>query len=134
MDYKFTVDNFTSEIVGMQIFKLPWSDSYGTVDFVSLEKRKYPFNLWSFSSTPMEKEVMTIMLPAGKKLAEEPKNVTLECPSMHYNLTFVTKPDRIIATRTVSYLKEQVPIEEYAAFKEFIGKMNESDNKQYGFK
>lgn len=134
MDYKFTVDNFTSEIVGMQIFKLPWSDTYGSVDFVSLENRKYPFNLWSFSSTPREREVMTIILPVGKKLAEEPKNVSISIPSISYNLSFIVKPDRIIATREVKYLKEQVSVAEYPLFKEFIGKMNESDNKQMGFK
>ena len=134
MNYKFTVENFTSEIVGMQIFKLPWSDSYGTLDFVSLETRKYPFNLWSFSTTTRDKEVMTIVLPAGKKLAETPKNVSFSCPAMSYVLSFETKPDRIIATREVKYLKEQVSVSEYAGFKEFIGKMGEADSKQLGFK
>ncbi|MEO7310796.1 MAG: DUF3857 domain-containing protein [Chitinophagaceae bacterium] len=137
MNYRFTLDNFTSEIVGMQIFKLPWSDSYGSLDFVSLETRKYPFNLWSFSSTPRDKEEMTIVLPAGKKLAEVPKNVTLSCPSMSYALNFTidpTKPDRMVATREVKYLKEQVPVSEYAGFKEFIGKMGDADSKQLGFK
>jgi len=134
MDYRFTIENFTSEIVGLQIFKLPWSDSYGSLDFVSLETRNYPFNLWSFSTTTRDKEVMTVTLPPGKKLAEIPKNVSFSCAAMSYNLSFETKPDRIIATREVKYLKEQVPVSEYAAFKEFIGKMAEADNKQLGFK
>ncbi|MES2775835.1 MAG: DUF3857 domain-containing protein [Bacteroidota bacterium] len=137
MNYKFSVESFSSEIVGMQIFKLPWSDSYGSLDFVSLETRKYPFNLWSFSTTPRDKEVMTVILPAGKKLAEAPKNVSISCPAMSYTLTFAidpAKPDRITATREVKYLKEQVPVTEYAGFKEFIGKMGEADSKQLGFK
>lgn len=134
MNYTFTVENFTSEIMGIQIFKLPWSDSYGSLDFVSLETRKYPFNLWSFNTTSRDKEVMTVILPAGKKMAELPKNISLSCPSMSYNLSFEIKPDRIIATREVKYLKEQVPVSEYAAFKEFVGKMGEADNKQLGFK
>jgi hypothetical protein len=121
----------------MQIFKLPWSDSYGSLDFVSLETRNYPFNIWSFSSTNKDKEVMTIVLPTGKKLAEAPKNVSISCPAMSYELSFKTdptKPGRIIATREVKYLKEQVPVTEYAAFKEFISKMGEADSKQLGFK
>jgi len=134
MRYTFTVENFTSEIVGMQIFKLPWSDSYGSLDFVSLETRNYPFNLWSFSTTQKDREVMSIILPVGKKLAELPKNVNLSCPAMNYSLTFEVLPDRIIATREVKYLKEQVPVNEYAGFKEFVGKMAEADNKQMGFK
>jgi len=137
MKYVFNVEGFSSEIVGMQIFKLPWSDSYGSLDFVSLDTRKYPFNLWSFSSTPGDREVMTITLPAGKKLAETPKNVTLSCPSMSYNLTYdinPLKPERIVVTREVKYLKEQVPITEYASFKEFVNKMAEADSRQLGFK
>jgi tetratricopeptide (TPR) repeat protein len=137
MNYKFSIEGFSSEIVGMQIFKLPWSDSYGSLDFVSLETRNYPFNIWSFSSTNKDKEVMTIVLPTGKKLAEAPKNVSISCPAMSYELSFKTdptKPGRIIATREVKYLKEQVPVTEYAAFKEFISKMGEADSKQLGFK
>ena len=137
MNYKFNVENYSSEIVGLQIFKLPWSDSYGSLDFVSLETRKYPFNIWSFSSTQRDKEVMTIILPTGKKLAEIPKNINITCSAMSYSLTFdinPAKPDRITATREVKYLTDQVSVADYAGFKEFIGKMGEADSKQLGYK
>lgn len=130
----FVVENFSSELVGMQVFKLPWSDSYNSLDFISAEKRTFPFSFWKFSSTPYDKEVMTIVLPAGKKLAEVPANVTFSCPAMSYSLTFQVKPDRIVATREVKYLKDQMDPSEYAAFKEFITKMNAADGKQYAFK
>ena len=134
MSYGYTVDNFTSELLGMQIFKLPWSDSYNSLNFVSLEERKYPINLWSFSTTPVDKETMTIMLPAPKKLAEVPKNITLTHPAISYNLTYTVKPDRLIVVREVKYLKDQVLPAEYASFKEIITKINEADQKQYGLK
>ena len=130
----FVVDNFASQLLGMQIFKLPWSDSYSTLDFISLENRKYPFILWRFSSTPYDKEIMTVILPAGKKLAEIPKNISFSCPAMSYSLSYQVKPDRVIVTREVKYLTEIIPTAEYGTFKEFITKMNESDTKQYGLK
>jgi tetratricopeptide (TPR) repeat protein len=134
MNYSFTIDKFTSELMGMQIFKLPWSDSYNSLEFVSLEKRKYPLNIWSFSSTSKDKESITIQLPAGKKLAEIPKNIVLTHPAISYSLSYTIKPSGITVLREVKYLKEQVTPDEYESFKEVITKMNEADAKQYGIK
>ncbi len=130
----FVVENYSSELVGMQVFKLPWSDTYSSLDFISLEKRTFPFSFWKFSSTPYDKETMTLVLPAGKKLAEAPVNVSFTCSAISYSLSFQVKADRIIATREVKYLKDQMDPSDYAAFKEFITKMNSADSKQYAFK
>ena len=134
LDYKFTVDNFTSDIVGMQVFKLPWAESFKSVDFVALEKRKYPLAIHSLSATPLEKEVMVVKLPAGKKLAEIPKNISLKGPVMTYDITYSVKADKVIVTREVKYLKDKVTPEDYPAFKTFITKLNEADNKQIAIK
>ncbi len=134
MDYKFTVDNFTSDIVGLQVFKMPWAESFKSVDFVSLDKRKYSLNLHSLYATPVEKEVITLKLPAGKKLAEAPKNVSITHPVMTYNLTYAVKGDKVIVTREVKYLKDHVSPDEYVTFRNFINKMNEADNKQIAIK
>lgn len=130
----FTVENFTSELLGMQVFRLPWSDTYKSLDFISLEKRTFPFSFWQFSATPYDKEVMTITLPAGKKMAEPPVNASFACSALSYSLTFQVKPDKIIATREVKYLKDQIDPSEYAAFKDFILKLGVADSKQYAIK
>jgi tetratricopeptide (TPR) repeat protein len=132
--YKFSVENATTELMGMQILKLPWNDQYNTTNFVSLEKRVYPFNVWNFSSTPYDKEVMTIMFPKGKKLAEIPKNVTVTCGALDYKVTYVVKPDRLIATREMKYNKDVISTSEYDAFKNFISKVSEADSKPIGFR
>ena len=134
MHYQFTVDNYTSEVAGMQILAFPWVDTYGSLSFISMEKRQFPINLWSFSSTPVDKETITFILPAGKKLLEAPKNISYSCPALSYSLHFEVKTDRIIATREVRYLKEEVSTTEYAAFKEMINKMVAADKKQIAFK
>lgn len=134
MNYHFSVDNYTSEVAGMQIFSFPWVDIYGSLGFVSMEKRQFPIALWSVSSTPADKEVITFILPAGKKLIEAPKNVSYSCPALNYSLHFEVKPDRVIATREVKYLAEEVPTSEFAAFKEVLNKMVAADKKQIAFK
>jgi hypothetical protein len=118
----------------MQIVKIPWSDALSSLEFISLEKRTYPINLWSFSSTPYDKEIMTIMFPKGKKLVEIPKNISYNCPSLSYTLVYEVKADRLIVTRELKYLKEQVPVSEYDAFKDVVNKFTEADKTQLAFK
>lgn len=134
LKYKFSVDNFTTTIVGMQVFKMPWTDVFITHDFVSLDKRKFPLEFWYYAAVPSNKETITINLPAGKKLSEIPKNVSLSCGEMSYCLKYDIKPGKIIATREVKFLKPKVMPEAYAAFKDFVTKMNEADGKQLAFK
>jgi tetratricopeptide (TPR) repeat protein len=134
MEYRFTVDNYTSDIAGMKIVKLPWSDTYSSSEIVSLDKRNFALNLWNFSSTPYDKEIMTIILPAGKKWIEIPKNVNYKCSSISYSLTYTPKPGQLVVTREVKYLKDQIPVNEYAEFKEVVTKMAEADKQQMAFK
>jgi hypothetical protein len=134
MQYNCGVDKFTSSLMGMQLFKLPWNDMYNSLDFVALDKRTQPFSLWQFSSTKKDYEVITVTLPAGKQLAEIPKDIILKHPGITYSLTYKIKPGSIQAIREVNYLKDNIPLEEYESFKEIITQMNEADGKQYGFK
>ena len=133
-EYSFSVDNFATEIAGMKAIRLPWFDSYSSLEIVSLAERKFPLNLWRFSSTPYDKEKIVIRLPEGKKLLEVPRNVSYQCPSLSYSLTYEVKDSEVIVTREVKYLKDQVPVDEYARFKEIVIKMAEADKQQLAFK
>lgn len=133
-DYKFTVDNFTSDIVGMKVFKMPWADAVSLQEVVALDKRDYAIDLSTVYVTPDISETITINVPTGKKLAEIPKNVSISCPSVSYNLKYELKSNKLIATREVKYLQDKVTPDDYASFKTFVNKMTEADNKQYAFK
>ncbi|MFL9482160.1 DUF3857 domain-containing protein [Chitinophagaceae bacterium LWZ2-11] len=132
--YNAVITNYTTEIASMQIVKLPWSDAFGSMDFVSLDKRTHPLNIWEYTTTPFDRETMTIMFPQGKKLVEVPQNVNIACPGLSYNLTYTVKPDRLIVKREVKYLKEIISIEEYDDFKNVVSKLIEADKKQLAFK
>ena len=136
VNYKlaFTVSNALMEVAGMKIIKLPWSESYSSLDFLSLEKRTFAFNIWDFSAMESASEELSIELPKGKVLAEMPKSVVINNSLISYNLTFKMLGAKLVATRVMKYNKEIVSPEEYASFKETFTKISEADARQVAFK
>lgn len=130
----FVVNKYCSEIAGMQIIKIPWFDALSSLDFVSTDDRKFPFNLWEYSYVKKELETIFITIPEGKKWVELPKNISYTSPFITYKLTFVMKQNKLIAIREVNYLQDQIKASDYQAFKKIINDINESDKKQFAFK
>lgn len=130
----FTVNNALMDVAGMKIIKLPWSESYSSLDFLTLEKRAYPFNLWAFSSIENASEELTIELPKGKLLVEMPKSIVINNDLLSYSLTFKMTGTKLLATRSLKFNKEIVSPEEYNTFKETFTKVSEADSKQVAFK
>ncbi len=132
--YSFQIKNELNEVVGIKIFRLPWSEGIHSLDFLTLETRQYPFLIWAFSASELSREVMTIDIPKGKTLAEQPKNVTLSCSAADYSLTYTTTAGKVKAVRELKFKNPTVKPEEYEAFREFFNKVAEADSKQMGFK
>jgi tetratricopeptide (TPR) repeat protein len=134
-DYSFNVKNELTEVVGIKIMRLPWSEAIRTLDFLSLETRKYPFLNWAFTASENTKEVINLEVPKGKILAETPKNVSISCPAAEYTLTYsVPATGKLKAVREFKYKNGIVNPDEYAQFREFFNKVAEADAKQIGFK
>ena len=130
----FTVSNALMDVAGMKIIKLPWSDSYSSLDFLTLEKRTFPFNVWSFSSIETATEELIVELPKGKLLAEMPKTVVIKNEILSYSLTFKMVGTKLSATRSLKFNKEIVSPLDYIVFKESFTKISEADSKQVAFK
>jgi len=134
-DYSFQVKNELTEVVGIKIFRLPWSEGFRSLDFLSLEKRDFPFQLWTLRMEESNREVITVQVPKDKMLAELPKNVVLSCPAADYSMTYtMSSPGVMKAVREFKRKKDLVNVNEYDAFREFFNKVAESDMKQIGFK
>ena len=133
-DYSFNIKNHLSEVVGFKIFRLPWSEGVRSLDFLSLETRKYPFLVWAYNAAEASKETMNIEIPKGATLAEQPKTVTLTCSAADYSLTYTSTPGNLKVVREMKFKKDIVAPEEYAQFRDFYNKVAEADSKQIGFK
>jgi len=132
--YKVEVKNAVQDVAGMKIFSLPWSDT-NSLSIVSSETREYPFEFWSYQSEDKTIEKIIIELPQGKTLAEVPQNLQFDCTAASYILTYDTRtPGKVFVTRSFIRKSDQISIKDYPAFREFMNKISEADNKKYAFK
>ena len=135
IDYKLDVKNAMQDVAGMKILTFPWTEKQIPLEAVTEETRKYPLELWSLLSDDTSSEEITINLPKGKQFVEVPQNIHFECANASYDLTYDTKVSgKLIARRRISRKAEQVTVEQYSAFREFLNHVGESDNKQYAIK
>jgi hypothetical protein len=135
IEYNLDIKNIIQEVAGMKILNLPWTGKFASLDVVTEETRKYPLELWSFMNDDFNSEVMNITLPKGKAFVEIPQNAFYECANASYQLIFDTRtPGMVVIHRNFTRKTEQVSPEEYAAFRDFIHQVSESDNKQYAIK
>ena len=135
VNYNVEVKNALQNVAGMKILSLPWTEKISSLEIVTSEERKYPIELWSYMMEDVNNEEIIITLPAGKKFVELPANASFDCANASYRLTFDTKnPAKIIGHRTMTRKSEQVMPAEYAAFRDFINRVSESDNKSYAIK
>lgn len=136
VDYisEYTLQNHVTSIAGLNVFTLPWSDANKSIGAMSNDDRKFPLDIWKMSNLDKEVETMTIELPAGKVLAEAPKNIKYSCDAATYELTFKVTGNKITVTRTYIQKKDVISIEEFDEFKKFYEKVVEADTKQFAFK
>jgi hypothetical protein len=135
MEYSFTVKKAVNEVAGMKIFRLPWADAVESLDFISLEKRNYPFLMWAYNPIPDNIEKMTVELPAGSVLQEKPSSINLSCSVAEYHLNYdYSNSGKIIVSREMKIIGDIVKPEDYATFKEFYNKVAEADTKQLAYK
>jgi len=135
IDYKVEVKNILQTVAGMKILNLPWTEKISSLEVVTAESRKYTIELWSYMREDIDNEEMVINLPVGKKFVELPVDASFDCANASYKLTFdIRNPTKIIAKRVMIRKTEQVSPAEYIAFREFINRVSESDNKQYAIK
>lgn len=132
LGYLIDVKGALQDVANMKILKLPWTDKFSSIEFVNAETRQYPMEFWSAWSEDSNTEQINLTLPANKKFVEAPKDITLDCANASFKLTFKEKtPGVFVINRTFIRKSDLVTPEQYQAFRNFVHKVSEYDNKQY---
>ncbi len=134
VEYSFTVNNLVSNIAGLSVIKLPWTDKSDFSSLISVADRKYNVDYWGLMFLEQTEEKMVINIPKGKKTAEKPVDVHLLCPLLKYDLTYTVTDDKVYATRTVKHLKGNISVTEYEQTRNTLKDMMDADEKELAFK
>lgn len=130
--YDIDIKNAIQEVAKMQIFRIPWTDNITSLEDITDDKREFPFELWVYMRGDGLSEDIEITLPAGRKLAEVPQNVKVECVNAVYEITYdIQKSGVLKAKRSIKRKTEMVSPEQYEEFKNFMHQVVENDNRQY---
>lgn len=131
--YEFKAPESVSEIGGMKIVTLPWSEKAKSSDFSFSENREFPIDLWKMEAD-VEEENITIYLPQKMALAEIPAKANLVCPVAEYSQEFSVSGNTVKAKRKFRFTKEIVEKEHLKEFETFYRKMVAADNRQIALK
>lgn len=130
--FDLVANNMIQEIAGMKVFRVVWTDNLGTLEDISLEKRKYPFLSWAYESGHHTKQTISVTIPEGMNLVEIPEDIRLECSIAKYSLHYDTSEAGVFKiTREFVPKKGFVTVEEYPEFTKFMRSVSQSDEKQY---
>jgi tetratricopeptide (TPR) repeat protein len=132
--YAYSGANAVTQVGGLNLFSLPWSDKTGSSDFVFADNREFPMDVYDMVSTDNDVETITISLPSNKVLAEVPKSLAYTCSAADYKLDFKVQGNKIVATRSLRFKKDIIPVEEIPEFKTFYKNVLTADTKQFAFK
>ncbi len=132
-EYDFRVPAVFTEISGLSIFKVPLTDFVGNLSFMSNEDRKTNLELWDVFNAESYNETVSIELPAGKT-TDIPASKVYNSDYLNYALKISRKGNKIIVERSMAVLKDQVPTEDFEAFKVQCRNIIKADDLQLGMK
>ncbi|KAA9331794.1 DUF3857 domain-containing protein [Adhaeribacter soli] len=133
-DLEFTASNVITEVGGLSLFTLPWSNKAIAADFVLEDDRQFPIDLTDVNFTDKETETIAITLPANKTLAEVPKTIKYSCAYADYTLSCKLVNKTLVFTRELQFKKDLIPAGNVTEFRKFYNNVITADARQIALK
>lgn len=131
---EYTLQDQITVVGGMSLFSLPWSSKATASDFVLNEDRSFPIDLSQIKYADMDKETITVHIPANKSLVEVPKTVKYSCDYADYILSCKLVNKTLQFTRELKYKGDIIPTDKVQEFSAFYKRVIEADSRQIGIK
>ncbi len=125
--YDFKIPSALTSISGMDIMSVPITDMITSLSFMSSDDRQSAVELWSAFSFEDYEEEIRIKMPAGKT-TQLPEKQILESDYIKYELSAKMDGKDVVVTRKFKLLQDQVPPEDFSAFKEQCRKIIKADD------
>lgn len=132
-EYDFRIPTVFTEISGLSIFKVPLTDFIDNLAFMSNEDRKTDLELWNVFNAESYNETVTIELPQGKT-TDIPESKVYNSDYVNYALKVSRKGNKVVVQRSLDVLKDQVPTQDFEAFKIQCRNIIKADDLRLGMK
>lgn len=132
-EYDFRVPSVFTEISGLSIFKVPLTDFVSNLPFMSNEDRQTNLELWNVFNAETYNETVSIELPAGRT-TDIPTSKVYNSDYLNYALNISRQGNKVVVERSLKVLKDQVPKEDFEAFKIQCRNIIKADDLRLGLK
>lgn len=132
--YEYEAPDFSIKIMDLSAFKLPITDGQKPMDAISIEDRKFPFDLYKYTVADGEFEEVEVVIPDDRTLVEIPKNIKLENEFLNYKIDFSLKGNILKINREFLIKNDNILPNKFLEFKKIMESIIKSDTRQIAFK
>lgn len=131
----YTVKNEVVQIGSLNTFKVPFYNLFVKADAFPEEERRTALSYWDYEDTDHYAESITVNLPSGKSFTEVPENLSLSFKNMTYSLKYEkVEAGKLKVVRDIQVARNDISVEDYKAWREFIDAILDAESKYVAFK
>jgi tetratricopeptide (TPR) repeat protein len=131
----FVIKNEVVQIGELNTFKIPFYSRFVEADAFPEEERQNPVSYWDYEDTDVYAETLAIQIPTGKQFTEIPKDITLKFKEMVYSLKYEQKePGKLKVAREIKVVRDDIPVQDYPAWRAFVEAILEAEAKYVAYK
>lgn len=132
---KFDVNEKLQKLGSLRIVDVPFYEKAYTKDIAAKEKREYPINYASYENTHEYNTEVILKIPSESKFIEIPEGKKFQYKNDSYEINYeLIAPNQLKVTRNVKLSWEDVPVQEYQKFREYVNQILETEEKIIGYK
>jgi len=126
-EYNLESGAFCDKVAGLLIFRVPYMTAVQQSQAMLSKTRYNRLSVKALSSTAPTTQKVRMHFPAGWQLIELPENIKITSKYGEYRATFTKTKDGVQIEKYQQFNQDEIPVEEYDAFKAFYFKLLEAD-------
>jgi hypothetical protein len=116
------------------VLKVPYIENAYTADLISEEKRDYQINYLDYENTDEYRTTFDVYIASGNVFTEIPANTELVFKNHSYSRKYTkVAPNHLRITVVAKTSFENISVEDYAKFKDYVSKILEAKDSMIGF-
>jgi hypothetical protein len=130
-NFEFSAYNFCDRVSGMVVFRIPYMMAINTHPAILSKTRFNQLDVKDIVEVEGNVQRVSIEFPPGYQLMEMPKDYSVSGKYGSYTVKFTKLPNGLSVEKTQVFSMNIIPVEEYAAFKEFYEKILDFDSSKF---